>query len=1030
MKIEFGKNWESFFNPGQKNVDGHGKLSTARSAQVNPYEKVNDQLVIKASDIDQTISSTQNNANPLNQNNLEMALVEQLKASNNELKSVYRDTKQHQGWLGKSWDWIKGAVGSSSHNTDGSKRAWYDPRRLWSNVVDYENSSKSVDKNVKINDSKIAQLDSLARTGNKEEFSKLYKELTSKDATQETLQSNENVLEKSKIAESIGNYKSSQKNGVDVISDITAGITSFIGYSVAAGALVAAPFTGGSSLLVIPLALGAATATGAAVKIGIKSTDAWSGGRKYDSLGYDALMGGVNGILAPITAGAGGAAGKAVATRLGVSIAREGIELGATQASKSGLTGFLTTFGYRYSGGTLLNRATAATTEMAVMGGAAGSIDNTTRHVYNNGWDGAGTAFLQGGLTGMLFAPIVGGGFRAAGRVGSSLGNKANKMITNKVILPDGSTTVFRQAGEDCHLLSVLNGYMKNPQTAKKLASSIETTMDGHYKVRIGNRDVIVNKAALKGQDLAEGAAGVKIIEEAYRSIGGLKGGFAEQVAKDFNLNPVRINTISDEVLDTIAKNQHDYVLSAGAYVDEAGNLVKSQTAQKHLLSVENIDAKNRTVTLRDSWDTSKTVKMSYDDFKQNFHSIDGGRISGKSPFATAAREANETVYKASQAEVNFKDGELSIKENGQKTSYLVDGNNILTEDGNIYTGFHKVDLPSGKRVLIQAEEGKTPITHTLDKQAPLTTGDTIHFTVSKEGKIVIDPADVPAGATVSVDGMPFKGNIASGNKIELNVGGRKSTFTLTKKGDVKLEEALDDAFMIKKGGTVESANRVKETIFKDDLSTTNIKGQQIQVEDRTASNAAVLGNRILDIRKNRLGMTDPVSSVPAFSKTRITKSPLPAGVTIKDYKGFPSDFEITGITTNGTKIRSAADGELFLPGVTPQQIHDLFHTMNANGYTMKGHALFRASERLLGAGNSVNESVSTLMNTANNSAIYVGNKDISLVSPGAVSVYDSELKAVVRKPISIHQDGNGEIITITPRNIGGSTASSWFRIL
>lgn len=1021
--VEFNNIGGASFNPANNNNYGRKKTS-ANNTFVDLNEFIKDEVTFK--NIAKT-SPVKFSGTVDPQANLELALVEQLKASNSDIKKDYNETKNSQGWLGKTWDGIRGTIGSSKENDDGSKRKWYDPRKLWSHVCNYDSSSKAVDKDINSNDNKIQKLEQLAKSGNKKEFNKLYKDITGKNASLETLQQGTNVLEDSDIAKNVEDYKSSQENGVDIIADITAGISSFVCYTVAAGALVAAPFTGGSSLVVIPLALGAATATGAAVKVGLKASDAWSGGREYDSLGYDALMGGVNGILAPITAGAGGAAGKAVATRLGLSVAREGVEMGATQAAKSGLAKVLTTFGYRYGGGTALGRASALGAEFAVDGAMSGSLDNTVRHVYKNGWKGAGQAFVQGGIAGFLLAPFIGGGLRGAGRLGGKLGNKANKAITNKVVLPDGTSTVFRQAGDDCHVLSVLNGYMKNPKTARKLADSIETTMDGHYKVRIGDQDVFVNKASLKGKDLAHGAAGVKILEEAYRTLdGNLDGGFAERVAKDFGLNPIRINSITDETLDHIARNSDDYVLSAGAYVDEAGNLVKTPTGQKHLLSVENIDANNKTVTLRDTWDTSKKVTMSYDDFKKTFHSIDGGTTGSNNPFGAAARAANEGKYKAGQVDVDVKADEIHIRENGKESSFLIDGKQIMDDQGNVIEGFHRHTLPSGKKVLIEAQDGQMPVVHTLDKQVSLEDGTTLNFTL-KDGKIILDPADLPAGSKVTTGEL---GNFARGDSIELTVNGQKHQLSLTKKGDIRLDESVPGAYRITDNDKIVKATKTHSTIFKDTGNLNSVKGNDLNIDNRAAHNVGILGNHILDARKNLLGINDPVSHIPAYKKTGIAMAKLPQGVDINGYKGLPQGFKILAESADGVTIQSTKDSAMLIRGVKAQDVHDLFHKMQAKGYTFKPHALFRASERLLSAGHSPDQVVDILTRTANHSPMYADSKAINLISGFKTKVFDTQTNSILDTPISIHVDGNGEIVTISKRNHNALNFNDWFKIL
>ena len=66
------------------------------------------------------------------------------------------------------------------------------------------------------------------------------------------------------------------------------------------------------------------------------------GGRKYDSLSYDLATGGINGMFAPITAGIGGAVGKVVAGKVGVTALREGGEVAVKEALKGTAKGTIT----------------------------------------------------------------------------------------------------------------------------------------------------------------------------------------------------------------------------------------------------------------------------------------------------------------------------------------------------------------------------------------------------------------------------------------------------------------------------------------------------------------------------------------------------------------------------------------------------------------------------------------------------------------------------------------------------------------
>ncbi len=253
-------------------------------------------------------------------------------------------------------------------------------------------------------------------------------------------------FEKGKISQeemnkAVTGYKEGQKQCVDLIADIASGIAAFGAFALATGiGLAASPFTGGASLGLVAAGFGIAGVAGAGVKVGLKGLDCVVGGRKYETIGYDLATGGINGMFAPITAGIGGAAGKAVAGKVGVTALREGGEVVVKQAIKGTAKGTLTrtllTTNVRYVGGTMGARALAIGCDMAVNGAITGAVDSGTRYLAGDTKDKTVEGFAKevgtGTLGGLIMAPIIGGGMRLAGKgVGKLTGKLERKVSTN-----------------------------------------------------------------------------------------------------------------------------------------------------------------------------------------------------------------------------------------------------------------------------------------------------------------------------------------------------------------------------------------------------------------------------------------------------------------------------------------------------------------------------------------------------------------------------------------------------------------------
>lgn len=451
-------------------------------------------------------------------------------------------------------------------------------------------------------------------------------------------------------------YKEGQKICVDVIADMASGIF-------AVGAFALAIPTGGASLAI---GIGAAGLLGAGIKTGIKAGDAILTGKEYSGkdLLYDIATGTINGIFAPVTNGLGNCVTKTIAKKLGLEVLENGVKQGAKQIAKQGIKqsikSAILTKTVDVAGGTIGKRAIALGTGMAIDGALSGASDSMVKAALEG--DDIIKAGVQGAAGGLIMAPIIGGGFRLASKAGKALNNK----ITTKILLPEGTDTKFRQGTTgDCALLSTIDGMMNNPSTSGKIKEAITKTAGGDYHVKIGDTIVDVAKSSLSDEALAD-TTGIKIFEQAYKQLtGDIDGGFAEVASKQFGLNPIHIpqESLSDELIDKLSKEQGNIVLSFGALVDTDG-AISSAGNQRHYFTIKQIDADSRIITLTSPTDTSKTIKLSYDEAKSLALSIDGGSII-KTDLPYESRSASDKVFygkKSKPAAKNVKCESISDK--------------------------------------------------------------------------------------------------------------------------------------------------------------------------------------------------------------------------------------------------------------------------------------------------------------------------------------------------------------------------------
>ncbi len=563
-------------------------------------------------------------------------VVSQLESQLEELENNFNATKSQNGLIGKAWDGIKNAtgIGASSNKTQ------VEIDNLKAEIESYKNGES--------------------------DLATIYKDITGSDLTTDGLASllsgeeGTSLSDISKAGEKINNYTEGQKMCVDTVADMVSGI-------VAIGAAAAAPVTGGASLLV-------AGAVGAGLKTAIKATDSAVGGREYDLKDgiYDTATGFVNGLMGPLTNGLGGAAGTGVAKAFGLEALENTSKEALTQAmkqagkevaedmveqgGKSLLTSLLAKGGSEYvlkEGAeatikTTFGKALAYGVDMAFDGALSGASDSLIRDEEDKNILEILQDTASGFVGGAIMSPVIGGGMRIATHVGSTAINKLNNKITVSNLLPDGSSTTFSQGKTgDCALLSIFDGLLNNKETSKQLQKSITTDVNGDYSVKIGDQVVKVARESLSDEVLSD-TTGVKLFEQAYKQINGdLDGGFADIVAKQFGLNSVHIDSdsITDEMLEQVKKevDNGNAILSLGMKVDSDGNLDTDGVIQ-HYFSIKNVDTEKQVMIIVDTYNTSKTIEVSFDNIKQAGVSIDGGSIK-TSDLPNLARSVDELEF-------------------------------------------------------------------------------------------------------------------------------------------------------------------------------------------------------------------------------------------------------------------------------------------------------------------------------------------------------------------------------------------------
>lgn len=386
------------------------KYYGADGTQLKPeyFKKVEGKISISNDGATYCVTKNGKKSKPLKAKSPSLGQLDQNIAKLNNQEKKLNKIKKEQGFIGKGWNWFKNKTGIG----DSSNKAQMQI-----------NAERDMLKQLRQPNAKIDQ--------------KQFEKITGQKYTKANLEKFKKG-EFSQASQKVAGYQEGQEMAVDVVADVAAGAASFTIYTLS---IAAAPFTGGGSI-----ALGGALAagTGALVKTSVKYADAVSGGRKYtlNDAKKDASTGAVSGLLAPITAGAGGAIGKTVATKLGLqTIKTVGKEIGedvVENSFKQTLKPSMMSPGaFKYVGEGAGKKVLAYSSEVITDGALNGGIDNGFRTAVNGG---SLLDVAKASGEGALFAPLVGLGMKGTGLVLSrGIGKKfvthGKEVIENKRML-------------------------------------------------------------------------------------------------------------------------------------------------------------------------------------------------------------------------------------------------------------------------------------------------------------------------------------------------------------------------------------------------------------------------------------------------------------------------------------------------------------------------------------------------------------------------------------------------------------------
>lgn len=450
------------------------KYYGADGTQLKPeyFKKVEGNISISSDGTSYTLTKNGKKSKPIKAKDARLGGVDQNIVKLNNQEKRLKKTKKEQGFIGKGWDWLKNKTGIG----DSSDKAQMQI-----------NAERDMLKQLRQPNAKIDQ--------------KQFEKITGQKYTKANLEKFKKG-EFSQASQKVAGYQEGQEMAVDVVTDVAAGAASFTIYTLS---IAAAPFTGGGSI-----ALGGALAagTGALVKTSVKYADAVSGGRKYtlNDTKKDASTGAVSGLLAPITAGAGGAIGKTVATKLGLqTIKTVGKEIGEDVVENSFKqtlkTSMMSPGAFKYVGEGAGKKVLAYSSEVITDGALNGGIDNGFRTAVNGG---SLLDVAKASGEGALFAPLVGLGMKGTGLVLSrGIGKKfvthGKEVIENKRMLLKQKMAQGNKVLQNSNT-SIPKGALRAP------SSKFAETDEAFINIVRNNKQAILELNKKSGDDFIKGA--------------------------------------------------------------------------------------------------------------------------------------------------------------------------------------------------------------------------------------------------------------------------------------------------------------------------------------------------------------------------------------------------------------------------------------------------------------------------------------------------------------------------------------------
>lgn len=450
------------------------KYYGADGTQLKPeyFKKVEGKISISNDGATYCVTKNGKKSKPLKAKSPSLGQLDQNIAKLNNQEKKLNKIKKEQGFIGKGWNWFKNKTGIG----DSSNKAQMQI-----------NAERDMLKQLRQPNAKIDQ--------------KQFEKITGQKYTKANLEKFKKG-EFSQASQKVAGYQEGQEMAVDVVADVAAGAASFTIYTLS---IAAAPFTGGGSI-----ALGGALAagTGALVKTSVKYADAVSGGRKYtlNDAKKDASTGAVSGLLAPITAGAGGAIGKTVATKLGLqTIKTVGKEIGEDVVENSFKqtlkTSLMSPGAFKYVGEGAGKKVLAYSSEVITDGALNGGIDNGFRTAVNGG---SLLDVAKASGEGALFAPLVGLGMKATGLVLSrGIGKKfvthGKEVIENKRMLLKQKMAQGNKVLQNSNT-SIPKGALRAP------SSKFAETDEAFINIVRNNKQAILELNKKSGDDFIKGA--------------------------------------------------------------------------------------------------------------------------------------------------------------------------------------------------------------------------------------------------------------------------------------------------------------------------------------------------------------------------------------------------------------------------------------------------------------------------------------------------------------------------------------------